>query len=144
MTEHPRRPPLEVARPVSGLAAGEKAIPRMVDGSGPRPPELGSSRNGSSGNGFGGPGVPAMARGAAGGGGSRPPPNRIQRLAEGGDSTSGPIAAPPRGDSPDRNGTGEFTAEQIEFLASKVHSYLIQRLTVEAERHGRPAYATWS
>ena len=88
--------------------------------------------------------MPAMPRGAAGGGGSQPPPSRIQRLSEGGDSTSGPIAATPRGDSQEKKGTGEFTAEQIEFLASKVHSYLMQRLTVEAERHGRPTYTAWS
>ncbi len=143
-TEHPRRPPLEVARPASGLAAAEKAPPRMADRFAPRSPGHGSFRNGSSGNGFGGPRVPAMPRGAAGGGGSQPPPSRIQRLSEGGDSTSGPIAATPRGGSQEKKGTGEFTAEQIEFLASKVHSYLMQRLTVEAERHGRPTYTAWS
>ena len=81
---------------------------------------------------------------AAGGGRSQPPTGRVQRVSEGSNSTSGTIAPPPGGDSPDRNGTGEFTAEQIEFLASKVHSYLIRRLTVEAERHGRPAYTAWS
>jgi len=37
----------------------------------------------------------------------------------------------------------QFEAWEIEFLASKVYSYLKDRLAVENERHGRPGFALW-
>lgn len=36
-----------------------------------------------------------------------------------------------------------FEAWEIEFLASKVYSYLKQKLTIERERHGRPGSPQW-
>ena len=37
----------------------------------------------------------------------------------------------------------QFEAWEIEFLASKVYSYLKNRLAVEKERHGHPGFALW-
>jgi hypothetical protein len=37
----------------------------------------------------------------------------------------------------------QFEAWEIEFLASKVYSYLRDKLAVEKERHGRPGFPLW-
>ena len=36
-----------------------------------------------------------------------------------------------------------FDASEIEFLASKVYSYIKQKLVIEKERHGRPGFPWW-
>jgi len=37
-----------------------------------------------------------------------------------------------------------FDASEIEFLASKVYSYIKQKLVIEKERHGRHGFSWWT
>ena len=42
-----------------------------------------------------------------------------------------------------KEGPREYSADEIEFLASKVYRYIKNKLAVERERHGRPGFALW-
>jgi hypothetical protein len=57
--------------------------------------------------------------------------------------TIGGHRAPGGAPEPSRKKRREFEPEEIEFLASKVYSYIKRRLAVERERHGRPGFPLW-
>lgn len=51
-----------------------------------------------------------------------------------------PGGAPESAKAPEKT----FDASEIEFLASKVYSYIKQKLIIEKERHGRPGVSWWT
>ena len=83
-------------------------------------------------------GVPDSTRAAAGPGAVPARQSRTERAEQ----RSGSAPSNRATDGSGRDVT-DFKGWEIEFLASKVYTYLQRRLDIERERHGRPGFNPW-